>query len=441
MGKFLLLFLVVIASYANDDFTISLFDAQTKKPLENFRVVVDNATVQTVSQKVVVGKNHKVDILAIGYEKISIHPSEDMELYLKPFVVKGLYLSNYGVSYKPFIQNALNIAQTGKINTFVIDIKNENGMMSYKIDNPTVHELGANKINTVRDIQKLLAVLKENKIYSVARIAVFKDALLSQKKPHLGIKTKSGKPYLDKQNVLWSDPFKKEVRDYNIAIGVEAAKAGFDEVQFDYVRFPDAVNYVTSKPSTATSRVEAINTFLGEAREKINKEGAFVSADIFGYIMWYKGEMGLGQKLMSILDNVDYISPMLYPSGFTFGIPGYKIPTENSYEVIHLSLKEAQKIVPDINPMQIRPWLQAFKDYGFDRRDYKGKEVYKQIQATKDFGKMGYMFWNPRNRYDVDLFEYKPKTQPKPEAIVAEADADLEKQTSKAAAIVAKAEM
>jgi hypothetical protein len=91
--------------------------------------------------------------------------------------------------------------------------------------------------------------------------------------------------------------------------------------------------------------------------------------------------------------------------------------------------------------MQIRPWLQAFKDYGFDRRDYKGKEVYKQIQATKDFGKMGYMFWNPRNRYDVDLFEYKPKTQPKPEAIVAEADADLEKQTSKAAAIVAKAEM
>lgn len=420
MGRFILLCLFVVVSWAKDDFTISFFDADTKKPLENFLVVIDNSLVQTCSQKVVIGNNHKLDILAIGYEKKTIFPNNDLELYLKPFVVKGLYLSNYGVTYKPFIENALQIAKSGQLNTFVIDIKNENGMMTYKIDNPTVNALGANKKNTVKDIQKLLAVLKENNIYSVARIAVFKDALLSQIKPDLGIKTKSGTQYLDKQNVPWSDPFKKEVRDYNIAIGVEAAKAGFDEVQFDYVRFPDAVDYVTSKPSTAISRVEAINTFLDEAKEKINKEGAFVSADIFGYVLWYSGEMGIGQQLASILSHVDYISPMLYPSGFTFGIPGYKIPTQNSYEVIHLSLKEAQKQVPNINPMQIRPWLQAFRDYGFDRREYNDVEVYKQIKATEDFGKIGYLFWNPRNRYDLNLFEYKSNIHPKVEITIAQ---------------------
>ncbi len=420
MSRFLLFFLVFITAYAEDNMTISVFDAQTKKPIESFRVVVDNLSVQTVCQKVVVEKNHKLDILAIGYEKMSIAPEQDTKLYLKPFVVKGLYLSNYGVSYQPFIQNALNIAKTGQINSFVIDIKNENGMMTYEIDNPTVHKLGANKINTVRNIQKLLTLLKENHIYSIARIAVFKDALLSQKNPTLGIKTKTGTAYLDKQNVLWSDPFKKEVRDYNIAIGVEAAKIGFDEVQFDYVRFPDAVNYVTSKPSTPESRVEVINSFLDNARQQINKHGAFVSADIFGYVLWNTGDMRIGQKLESILTHVDYLSPMLYPSGFTFGIPGYKNPTQNSYEIINLSLKEAQRKVPNLNPMQIRPWLQAFKDYGFDRRHYKGQEVYKQIKATQDFGKMGYMFWNPRNRYDVDLFEYKPKMHPKADVTVAQ---------------------
>jgi hypothetical protein len=264
-----LFFLVVIAVYANDTITISVFDAQTKKPLEGFRVVVDNLSVQTVNEKVVVEKNHKVDILAIGYEKVSITPTEETQLYLKPFVVKGLYLSNYGVSYQPLIQNALNIAKTGQINSFVIDIKNENGMMSFKIDNPTVHELGANKINTIRDIQKLLALLKEHHIYTIARIAVFKDALLSQKKPKLGLKTKSGAPYLDKQNVPWSDPFIKEVRDYNIAIGLAAAKAGFDEIQFDYVRFPDSRNYIASKSiEDKDTRVNTINQFLDEARKK-----------------------------------------------------------------------------------------------------------------------------------------------------------------------------
>ncbi|MFA6191839.1 MAG: putative glycoside hydrolase [Sulfurimonas sp.] len=418
MGKFSLFFLAVISSYANDNFTISLFDSETKKPLENFRVVIDNTSVQNFNQKVVIDKNHKVDILAIGYEKKSLLPIGDMELYLKPFVVKGLYLSNYGISYKPFIDNALKIAKSGQINTFVIDIKNENGMMSYEMDNLTVNELGANKINTIKDIKKLLSVLKENNIYSVARIAIFKDALLSQKKPNFGIKTKSGKQYLDKQNVPWSDPFQKEVRDYNIAIGVEAAKVGFDEVQFDYVRFPDAVDYVTSQPSNENSRIEVINSFLDEAREAINKQGAFMSADIFGYVLWNKGDMGIGQKLESILNHVDYLSPMLYPSGFTFGIPGYKIPTQNSYEIIYLSLKEAQKKVPIINPIKIRPWLQAFKDYSFDRREYKGKEVYKQIKATEDFGKMGYLFWNPRNRYDLNLFEYKPEMQPQRETTV-----------------------
>lgn len=419
MGKFLLLFLVVIASYANDHLTISLFDADTKKPIENFRVAMDNQVVKTFKQKVAVDKNHKLDILAIGYEKLTVTPQEDMNISLKPFVVKGLYLSNYGISYKPFIENALAIAKKGKINAFVIDIKNENGMMSYKIDNPTVNAVGANKINTVKDIQKLLAVLKENKIYTIARIAVFKDSLLSHQNPSLGIKTKSGKQYLDKQKVPWSDPFKKEVRDYNIAIGVEAAKAGFDEVQFDYIRFPDSVNYVTSKPSDKDSRVKTINSFLDEAREKINKHGVFVSADIFGYVLWFNGDMGIGQELESILAHVDYLSPMLYPSGFTYGIPGYKIPTQNSYEIINLSLKNAQKKVPNINPMQLRPWLQAFKDYGFDRRDYKGKEVFKQIKATEDFGKMGYLFWNPRNRYDLDLFEYIPKTEQKSPVTVA----------------------
>ncbi|MDH5297508.1 MAG: putative glycoside hydrolase, partial [Desulfobulbaceae bacterium] len=135
-----------------------------------------------------------------------------------------------------------------------------------------------------------------------------------------------------------------------------------------------------------------------KARLTLIPYNVFLSADIFGYASWNRNDTEIGQRLEDLAPQVDYISPMLYPSCFQFGIPGYRIPTQNPYALVSLSLKNAQKRL-GISPARFRPWLQAFRDYGFDRRHFTDKEIREQIRASEEFGAAGWMLWNPRNVY------------------------------------------
>lgn len=323
------------------------------------------------------------------------------EIKLVPFTPKGLYLSFYGIGDRKIRESALKLIRETQLNALTIDVKGDRAMIPYKSAVPLASEVGAQKIITVRDMGGLTKSLRENGIYTIARIVVFKDNLLAQKMPELAVKTPKGEIWRDREGLAWVDPSKKQAWDYNIDIAIEAAQYGFDEIQFDYVRFPDSSSPQFSVPNTKENRIQAISGFLMEARRRLLPYNVFLSADIFGYVCWNFNDTDIGQTLDDVALHVDYLCPMLYPSGFQYGIPGYRIPVASPYEIVHLTLKRAQERT-NLPPVRFRPWLQAFRDYAFDRRPFEDKEIKAQIDAVENFGSQSWMLWNPRNSYSMD---------------------------------------
>jgi len=318
---------------------------------------------------------------------------------LVPFSPKALYLTVYGIGSKTLRGGALALARDGQINALVIDLKGDRGLIPYRSAVSLAQKNGARSITTIRDLAALAAELHQAGIYAIARIVVFKDNPLATSRPDLAVKRADGSLFRDHEKLAWVDPFQAEVRNYNIEIAVEAARAGFDEIQFDYVRFPDVSQKLRFAQSpTEEMRVQAIDRFLSEARDRLISYNVFLSVDIFGYVCWNTNDTGIGQHLEHIVKLVDYLSPMVYPSGYKYGIPGCQEPVSHPYEIVHDTLENARRRA-NISPKRFRPWLQAFKDYAFDHRVFGAFQVSEQIRAADDFGSDGWMLWNPHNRY------------------------------------------
>ncbi len=404
IGLFVIL-LLLIPAYAVAYMDGKVVDFFTKKPVTGAFITVNQygvLTGQNGSFAVNIGLN-KLAVRAPGYRRVDqiIHAplnSISHEIKLIPFTPKGLYLSFYGIGDRGLRGSAINLIQETELNTLVIDVKGDKGMIPYKSSIPLAAEVGAQRITTVREMADLMRSLKEKGIYTIARIVVFKDNLLALARPDWAVKTQNGEIWRDRENLLWVDPFNREVWDYNINIAIEAAKYGFDEIQFDYVRFPDTLGLRFSMPNTEENRVKAITGFLMEARRRLIPHNVFLSADIFGYVCWNRNDTDIGQRLEDLAPHLDYICPMLYPSGFQYGIPGYRNPVANAYEIIYLSLKRAQERT-GLPSYRFRPWLQAFRDYAFDRRYFNEKEIMGEVKAAEGFGSHGWMLWNPRNNY------------------------------------------
>ena len=247
-------------------------------------------------------------------------------------------------------------------------------------------------------MKKFVNDLKKQGIYTIARIVTFKDTPYITAHPEYGVKQINGALFKDKEGLYWIDASIKNSWEYPISIAEETAKMGFDEIQFDYIRFPDRKGIVFSVPNTEIERVKAISGFLKTARERLTKYNVFISADIFGYASWHNGDIEIGQRIDAMAPFVDYMSPMLYPSGFHNGIPNHKNPVIANYEIVKQSLDKAL-LKSKGSTLAYRPWLQAFRDYAFDRRIYGDKEIREQIQASDDFGSNGWILWNPRNVY------------------------------------------
>jgi hypothetical protein len=384
---------------------VKVVDQSTGQAVEGATVVLDGKILAADDQgNFPVSKGGgKLGVKAPGYNRVEQTLTDPLpqglsEVRLAPMTPKALYLSFYGVGSKALRDPALKMLEETELNALVIDVKGDRGMIPYRSSVPLSAEVGGQRIITVRDMDGLMASFKEKGIYTIARIVVFKDDLLATARPDLAVKTPAGGLWRDREKLAWVDPFRKEVWNYNIQIAEEAAKLGFDEIQFDYVRFPDSRSPRFSQPSTEEGRVQAIAGFLKEAKARLAPYNVFVAADIFGYVCWNLNDTDIGQKLDPIASAVDYLSPMLYPSGFQFGIPGYRNPVQNPYEIIYLSLKKAQERTK-ISSVRFRPWLQAFKDYAFDRRQFNGKELRDQISASEKFGAQGWMLWNPVNQY------------------------------------------
>jgi hypothetical protein len=391
-----------------------VIDEETNKPLYGATVTLNGSEIVYTDEKGVFNMKlpaTKVAARAYGYNRKELLINEQMLqsniiLHLKQIKPKALYLTVYGIGSKKLRESALKIIDETEVNSLVIDVKGDRGLIPYRSEIPLAQSIGAQKIITVKDIKEVVKSLKDRGIYTIARVVVFKDNLLGTARPELTVRDKDGKIWHDREQLIWMDPFQKEVWEYNINIAVEAARNGFDEIQFDYVRFPDHKGLKFSTATTEENRVAAIFGFLAEARKRLIPYNVFVAADIFGYAAWNLDDTKIGQKIDQLAPAVDYISLMLYPSGFHLGIPGYRNAVANSNRIVYLTLKKAQER-SNLPPVRFRPWLQAFKDYAFDRRQFAALEIKEQIKAAEEFGSGGWMFWNPRNNYKSDGLKKK----------------------------------
>jgi len=323
-------------------------------------------------------------------------------LRLISFAPHAIYLSAYGAASKTIRGSAMDIIRDGGANALVVDIKSDRGLIPFPSAIPLAKTAGARKLTLIRSLSDLVGEAHARGVYMIARIVTFEDPALGVARPDLAVHLANDTVFHDHQGLAWTDPLQGEVRAYNIAIAVEAAKAGFDEVQFDYVRFPDAVTQLKfNGAADEAGRVGAITTFLKEARAALLPYNIFLSVDIFGYVSWNLNDTGIGQQLEELVKNADYICPMLYPSGFKYGIPGHKNPMstdEDIYNTVHLTLENSLRRT-HANPRKFRPWLQAFRDYAFGGKVFGPGEVADQTRAANESMTDGWMLWNPRNSY------------------------------------------
>jgi hypothetical protein len=379
-------------------------DALSGQPISGAIVTTGNTVVLADGSGFfqVTSAGDPVGVRAVGYLRTEVRASDcasaKPEVKLTPFRPKALYLSFYAIGNRSLRHKTLQLVHETELNALVIDVKGDRGMIGFHTTVPLATEDGAQRVITIPNLKARVERLHQQGLYLIARIVTFKDNQLASARPDLAVKTDQGMVWRDTEGMAWTDPFKSVVRNYNIDVAVEAAQAGFDEIQFDYVRFPDNKGVVYSQPDNEDTRVSAIARFLREARKRLAPYNVFLSADIFGYVCWNQSDTGIGQKLERIVKEVDYVSPMLYPSAFQYGIPDYRNPVADPFKIIHLTLGRARERTGS-DPNRFRPWLQAFRDYAFDRRQFGAEQIRDEIQAAEGFGSDGWMLWNPRNIY------------------------------------------
>jgi hypothetical protein len=404
--------------YSEGPITGRVIDSSTGKPISGAIVTTSGRIERTDAGGAfsLPPEDRTVSVRAYGYRRsdriaVSALVVEPIEIQLAPVTPKGLYLTVFGIGSRVLRDSALRLMDETDLNTLVIDVKGDRGIVPYKSSVSLASAVGSQKVITVGDMKDLMKRLKERGVYTIARIVVFKDDPLATARPDLAVRTSGGTVWRDREDLAWVDPFSKEVWDYDIALAVEAAQYGFDEIQFDYVRFPDTPGLQFSEPNTEENRVNAISGFLSEARKRLAPYNVFLDADIFGYVCWNLNDTQIGQKLENLAAELDYLCPMLYPSGFKYGIPGYRNPVDHPYEMVYLSLKKAAGRT-HLPPVRFRPWLQAFRDYAFDGREFGEQQIRDQISAAEKFGSDGWLLWNPHNVYSKDGLQAKKPLAP-----------------------------
>jgi LysM repeat protein len=315
--------------------------------------------------------------------------------------VRAFYVSYFALGHPDMRQRVFQLLESTELNAVVIDVKSDEGLISYPTQVPLAHEIGAAR-PMAKDFDLLMTQLKVQGIYTIARIVTFKDSLLAKHHSEYAVKLSNAIEVLpDQEHLSWNDPFLEPVWDYNIRVALEAAQLGFDEILFSHVRFPgpsQAGSLQFSQEATRETRVAAITSFLSLARGQFEPYGVKVAADTLGYTCWRKDDSLIGQDIERMGQYLDVLCPMLYPSTFGSGIPGYKMAVAYPYEVVSESARRAVGRVTLLG-CEVRPWLQDFPDYRFDKRVYGREEIQAQIKGCFDVGCTGFMVWDHRVKY------------------------------------------
>ena len=312
------------------------------------------------------------------------------------------------------LEKILGIAKASEINALVIDIKNDDGHVTWNSDIDIVKEVGSNVSASFVDYQPLMDYLEENEIYTIARVVAFKDPFFAAAKPDNAIQLTEGGVYLDRAGESWVNPFDEYVWNYVVAVSKEAALRGFDEIQYDYVRFPDRASHynpITKFPGRDDRKKdEGIEDFLIFAREQLKPYNVHIAADVFGIVThsWDDIPDDIGQTWRKVANNVEYICPMIYPSHYGPGLYGFDVPDRHPYEIAKLSVMEAiERNAAQKDPAIIRPWFQGFNaPWVSGNINYDGKAISDQMVAAWELGVEEYIIWNAGNNYDPMSFFY-----------------------------------
>ena len=279
------------------------------------------------------------------------------------------------------------------VNTIVLDVKTDNGHLLYDSQIPEVEELKNERIKY--NTQTLKSFKEEFNIYLIGRVVAFQDPIFSKTYPKSAITDIStSKPY-SQDGQYFLDPSDSTSREYILNVALEACLLGFDEIQFDYIRYPDTSyqGLVFDEESNSENRTKNINSFLQDATNLLHDSGCLASADIFGYVLNAKNDNGIGQYLETIVNTVDFISPMVYPSHYSKGSFGYSYPNNFPYEVVTAALNDG--LSRGVREKSLRPFLQGFW--------HSSEDVRLNIKAAEDKG-LDWIIWNNSSVYDEDYF-------------------------------------
>ncbi|WP_028458026.1 putative glycoside hydrolase [Chloroflexus sp. Y-396-1] len=413
-----------------------LIDATTGKPVQNAAIIATETLTSTALTFVRINDSIEgrfrlpnlpergfVQVLAPGYAKrvIPIEPGNmPQQIELEPFYVRGIYITAAVASVPRLVDRFLDLIDRTELNTLIIDIKSDLrddlGMVYYDSQVPLAKELG---LSTPRvDFRSILAKAKERGIYTIARVQLFShDNALSDARPEWSIRLRStGEVYADYPGpgirYAYLDPTNQNVWDYNIALAVEAAQMGFDEINFDYIRFPDWFGtrdefrdkLLFSEPIDPVGNpgrmYEVILEFMQRAHQAVNAAGAFMSVDIFGRVV-NGPSLTIAQDMTRMGEHTDYVCPMPYPSLWWSGLDNIAVPVKYPYETIQIAVRKGGRLMADSYARQ-RPWLQDHTDpWAPVVVEYGPAEVRAQINATEEQPEAasGWMLYDSANIY------------------------------------------
>lgn len=353
-----------------------------------------------------------------------------------PKAVKGLYMTSCVVGSKTLREGLVNIADTTEINSIVIDVKDFSGLLSFIPTDPTLKDFVSDRCRA-SDMEDFIQNLHKHSIYAIARITVFQDPFFTKLRPDLAVKRASdGGIWKDKKGISYLDPGSEEAWQHTVAIAKASYAIGFDEINFDYIRFPSDGNMsdIAFPFSKNKPKPEVLESFFSYLNTNLKPLGVKISADLFGMTMTNYDDLGIGQVLERALPYFDFVDPMVYPSHYPATFNGWKDPNKYPYELVNYVMKRGvERAVATTSPIdslestrigtstpavytktswdknKLRPWLQDFNYGGY----YGPKEVREQIQATYDVGLSTWLIWNPSNHYTLDaLLPEATSTQP-----------------------------
>ncbi len=387
----------------------TITDATSGKPIPNALVYIGTTYITTTIQGAYRIPDAPISttlaVMAPGYAKTAVTTSGEArrDIKLQPFLVKGIHVP-FGLAPDK-LRERFDLIKNTELNAIVLDVKAEKGNVAWDTQVPLAKQVGAAWLHGT-DLKQVIQWCRAEKVYCIARMPVFQDTLLATKRPDLALRLPNGNPYLDNNQSGWTNAASPTVWDYNIALAKEAAAFGFDEVQFDYIRFPGHADGVyTGTIATEEGRVAEIGGFLARAQKELRPLGVYISADVFGLTTAVEDDQYTGQHLRDLGPYLDYISPMVYPDVWNdasfllahgLQINGCTVAVRCPYDVIFNSYKRAA----EKTTAKVRLWLQAYSGRG-----NFGVDEYKiQKKAAEEAGSAGWMFWSGTGTYDAKTF-------------------------------------